>query len=428
VVWLGLCGGRAWGQLEFEGPPIDYGKQPATDRVARLGTALESGGLALEPEGKFGLLPAVLKALDVPQDSQTLVFSKTSFQLHKISPGRPRALYFNDDVYVGWVQGSDLIELAAADKDQGAIFYTLEPNSEGKPRVLRDQGQCLICHASSRTQSVPGFLVRSVYSTPAGRFVTGTPTFVTDHSSPFQERWGGWYVTGQHGDMRHLGNVTCTDESKPGWIDPEVGANLSELPSRVRPASYLQPSSDLVALMVLEHQTQMHNWLTRAGFEARTAAFQDRGINEALGRPLDFESESTGRRIASIGEKLVRYLLMADEFQLTAPVSGSSSFAETFSQRGPKDAEGRSLYQLDLKTRLLKYPCSFLIYSEQFDALPDRVKSYIGARLHAILLGPEPVKGYDKLSVADRQAVAEILAETKGDFWRQFVVVAGPAS
>ncbi|MGN6545786.1 MAG: hypothetical protein ACTHK7_12105, partial [Aureliella sp.] len=194
LFWLAMGTVPAAAQLEFEGPPIDYGKQPSTDRVAQLGKALEGGALALEEDGKFGLLPAVLKALEIPAESQTLVFSKTSFQLHKISPGRPRALYFNDDVYVGWVQGSDIIELAAADKDQGAVFYTIEPDSQGQPRVLRDQGQCLICHASSRTQSVPGFLVRSVYSTPAGRFVTGSPTYVTDHSSPMQERWGGWYV------------------------------------------------------------------------------------------------------------------------------------------------------------------------------------------------------------------------------------------
>ena len=175
LVWLVASDSPARAQLDFEGPPVSYGKQPTTDRVARLGEALEGGKLALEEDAKFGLLPAVLKALDVPADSQTLVFSKTSFQLHKISPGRPRALYFNDDTYVGWVQGSDIIELAAADKDQGAVFYTIEPDATGEPRVLRDQGQCLICHASSRTQGVPGFIVRSVYSTPAGRFVSGSP-------------------------------------------------------------------------------------------------------------------------------------------------------------------------------------------------------------------------------------------------------------
>ncbi len=412
---------NTYAQLEFESAPIHYGKEFTSDRVAALGKRLESGELKLDRDAKHGYLPAVLKALQVPESSQTLVFSKTSFQLHKISPGRPRALYFNDDTYVGWVQGSDIIELGATDDKQGAVFYTLEPNSDDQPRVLRDQGQCLICHASSRTQGVPGFLVRSVYSTPAGRFVTGTPTYITDHTSPFEERWGGWYVTGKHGAMRHLGNVLCVDENRPGWIDPEEGDNLSVLPDRVRPSSYLQPTSDLVALMVLEHQTQMHNWLTRASYEARTAAYQDRGINEALGRPLDFESESTGRRIASIGEKLVRYMLMVDEFQLTSPVSGQSCFASEFSKRGPRDSKGRSMYELDLQKRLFKYPCSFLVYSEQFDQLPERMLTYIGERFGEVLLAEHPPKGFESLSDSDRHSIAEILADTKPEFWNKYV-------
>lgn len=418
-----LASAPAWAQLEFEGQPIEYGKRFTSDRVAEFGAKLTSGEIKLQSDGKQGLLSAVLKALDVPPESQTLVFSKTSFQLHKISAGRPRAVYFNDDTYVGWVQGSEVIELGSTDREQGAVFYTLEPDKDGNPRVLRDQGQCLICHGSSRTQGVPGYLIRSVYSTPAGRFVSGSPTYVTDHTSPFDERWGGWYVTGRHGSMRHLGNVLCTDENKPGWVDVEEGDNLLELPSRVRPTSYLRPTSDIVALMVMEHQTQMHNLMTRCSYEARTAAYQDHGINEALGRPLDHESESTGRRIASVGEKLLRYMLMADEFELTSPVEGSSGFAQSFSARGPHDAKGRSLYQLDLNKGLFAYPCSFLVHSTQFDALPDRVKQYLGKRLAEILNSDEPtVKGFERLSREDRKAVAEILAETKPEFWQGYVV------
>ncbi len=298
VVWLVVTPAVAKAQLDFEGSPIQYGKTEVSDRVAKLASQIDSGQLKLESDSKFGLLPAVLKALDVKPSTQTLVFSKTSFQLHKISPGRPRALYFNDDTYVGWVQGSEVIELASSDKDQGAVFYTLEPDAEGKYRVLRDQGQCLICHGSSRTQGVPGYLVRSVYSTPAGRFVTGSPTYVTDHSSPFSERWGGWYVTGTHGDMRHLGNVTCIDERREGWLDVEEGDNLLQLPTRVKSESYLQPGSDLVALMVLEHQSQMHNWLTRANYETRTAQYQIVASTKHLAEPRI--TKASRRRDASL--------------------------------------------------------------------------------------------------------------------------------
>lgn len=408
-------------QLDFEGPPIQYGSEPSHDRVARLAAALESGKTQLQDDERWGLLPALLEALEIPRESQTLVFSKTSFQLHKIGPDRPRAVYFNDDTYVGWVKHSKLLELGAADKDQGGVFYTLEASQLARPRLIRDQGQCLICHANQRTQAVPGFLVRSVYSNPVGHFVSGTPAYVTDHTSPFQQRWGGWYVTGSHGGMSHLGNVVCKDEALPGWLDPKEGLNQRSLPDDISPDEYLEPSSDIVALMVLEHQTQMHNFITRANFETRTAAFQDAGINKALERPKDFQSDSTVRRIASVSEKLVRYLLMADEFMLSSPVTGSSRFAKQFSGRGPHDSHGRSLYALDLKKRLFQYPCSYLIYSENFDALPDVVKVVVGRRLKEILMAEGDIEGYAKITEEDRQAIVGILKETKADFWDMYI-------
>jgi hypothetical protein len=408
-------------QLDFEGPPIHYGAEPSRDRVARLLENLEQKKIELKEDERWGFLPALLNALDIPQESQTLVFSKTSFQLHKIGPDRPRAVYFNDDTYVGWVRNSGMLELGAVDDKQGAVFYTLDLNEHAEPRIARDQGQCLICHANQRTQAVPGFLVRSVYSNPAGHFVSGTPAFVTDHSSPFQQRWGGWYVTGKHGDMPHLGNQVVKDESLQGWLDPKAGSNWLELPKEILPDEYLQPSSDIVALMVLEHQTQMHNLLTRASFEARTAAYQDSGINKALDRPIDFQSESTERRIASVCEKLVRYLLMADEFELSSPIEGSSRYAVQFSRRGPKDSQGRSLYALDLQTRLFRYPCSFLIYSEAFDAMPEVIHQAVGKRLNEILLADETVNGFERLSSDDRTAIAGIVKDTKADYWKKYV-------
>ncbi len=409
-------------QLDFEGPPINYGTEPSRDRVARLMEALEQGKIELKVDEGWGYLPALLDALEIPRESQTLVFSKTSFQLHKIGPDRPRAIYFNDDTYVGWVRNSRMLELGAADGEQGAVFYTLESSDHvAKPRVVRDQGQCLICHANQRTQAVPGFLVRSVYSNTAGHFVSGTPAYVTDHSSPFQQRWGGWYVTGKHGDMPHLGNLVVKDESLPGWLDPKAGLNRNELPENILPSEYLQPSSDIVALMVLEHQAQMHNLITRASFEARTAAYQDAGINKALERPIDFQSESTERRIASVSEKLVRYMLMADEFDLSSPVEGSSQFSDLFSRRGLKDVQGRSLYELDLQKRLFRYPCSFLIYSETFDAMPEVIHRTVGKRLKEILLAKETLNGFERLSSDDRAAIAGILKETKADYWKKYV-------
>ena len=405
-------------QLEFEGAPINYETAPVSDPVAMLQQKLDRGDAALMWDETHGWLPSVLEQLNVPQSSQLLVFSKTSLQLRRIMPSRPRALYFNDESYIGWVQRGDVVEVSTVDPRQGAIFYSLKQQITDSPKFVRDRGQCLICHASSRTKGVPGHLVRSVYPSRDGQPHFGLGTITTDHSTPFEKRFGGWYVTGTHGEMRHLGNAIADDNRKDP-IDPEPGANMESLGRLVRTAPYLQPTSDLVALMVLEHQTQMHNLITRASFETRRAKHHDAVMNAALKRPAEYSSESTGRRIASAAEKLVEYLLFADEFRLTSPVAGVSDFAEEFSKLGPHDSKGRSLREFDLQTRLFRHPCSFLIYSEAFDAMPEPMLDAVYSRLVEVLNRTAESVGDDTfpdLSHADRIAIREILAETKPEF------------
>ena len=399
----------------YERPPIDYLNTEVHDPVARLNQKLASGEVTLDYDPKHGFLPAVLQALEVPISSQTLVFSKTSLQLQKISPRLPRALYFNDEVYVGFCQRGDVLEFAATDDWQGATFYTLEQSAQEPPRFVRDQGSCLTCHASARTQNVPGYLIRSVYPNGAGHPILGSGTFTTDHTSPFKERWGGWYVTGQHGAMRHLGNKVFAkdDTSDP---DLESGANATQLDQWIKPDAYLTPHSDLVALMVLEHQTQMHNALAAANYETRQALHQSFEMNQLLGRPSDMISDSAQRRIDAVVEQVVRQLLFCDEFRLENPVSGSSPFAAEFASRGPFDAQGRSLRQFDLQTRMFRFPCSYLIYSGAFRHLPDLARTAIVTRLTQLLKSPEPAAGFEHLTHADRTAIWEILGETHPDF------------
>ncbi len=407
--------GRAMGQLEFESEPINYDTAPVNDPVHQLQGRIERGEVALRYDQSHGYLESVLELLDVPVSSQMLVFSKTSFQLRKITPRRPRAVYFNDDVYVGWVQGGDVVEISSADPQQGAIFYTLKQEPSDAPKFVRDRGQCISCHASSRTLGVPGHLVRSVYSDRGGQPLFGAGTFTTDHRSPFKERWGGWYVTGSHGKHRHMGNVFAADRDQPEQLDIEAGANVKDLSELVNVSPYLGPDSDIVALMVLEHQTRMHNLITRANFETRSALHYDRIMNEAMGRPLDHRSDSARRRIQSAAHKLVDYMLFCEEFPLEDAVRGTSAFEAEFMARGPKDQKGRSLRDLDLVTRLMQYPCSYLIYSAPFDQLPESVKEQVYQRLHEVLSGIEANAEYAHLSAADKQAILEILADTKDD-------------
>ena len=402
-------------QSDFERPPIDYRNAEVHDPVAQLGAKIESGELKLEYDAKNGYLASVLKALDIPISSQTLVFSKTSLQLHRISPRRPRAIYFNDDVYVGFCQHGDVLEFASTDPMQGATFYTLRQDDDSAPKFVRDRGQCLSCHASSRTQNVPGYLIRSVFADRGGQPIFGSGTFTSDHTSPMKERWGGWYVTGKHGRMRHMGN-TFFDQDDTHDADRDPGANLESLDQIVSTDAYLSPHSDLIALMVMEHQTQMHNALTAANFETRQALHQSFQMNELLEREPGYISESAERRINASADRVLKYLLMCDEFQLEDPVSGTSGFAEDFRAAGIKDSRGRSLRDLDLKTRLFRYPCSYLIYNAAFDALPDEVRGRVVVRLTDILEGRDDSPQYAHLSSSMRREILEILRDTQRDF------------
>ncbi len=200
-----------------------------------------------------------------------LVFSKTSLQRERISPKTPRAIYFNDEVMVGFCLRGSVIEISAADDGLGTAFYTLEQDREEKPSPQRQTDSCLLCHGSSSNQGFPGHLVRSLFVDWQGNPLLANGSFRTDHSSPLAERWGGWYVTGTSGGQKHMGNMICRGSKRPEEIDNAEGVNVVDLKDRFTISSYLAPHSDIVALMVLEHQAGMLNRLARAGLETRMA-------------------------------------------------------------------------------------------------------------------------------------------------------------
>jgi hypothetical protein len=426
----------AQGQDRFDLPPIRYSESIPNDPVASLRRRLAAGEVRLHRDPKFGYLPSLLKELNISPQSQVLVFSKTSLQIHKISPANPRALYFNDSVYVGYVPGSEILELAANDPQLGAVFYTLDgsggehelardpgPETEESKtntapcvddiKLVRDRGNCLSCHATTRTESVPGYLVRSIFPDRSGRPRTGASSFTTDYRSPWKQRWGGWYVTGTHGAMRHMGNTFAIDRSDPQKIDVDGGANLTELPTRVRTGLHLLPSSDLVALLVLEHQTRVHNLITRANYETRQAVALDEAMNQALERPAEYRSENTQRRIASAANALAEALLLIDEPKFEDAVSGTSGFREIFQTMGPVSSNGQSLRQLDLTERLFRYPLSFLIYTPEFQQLPAEVMGPVKERLR-VELSDGGIEGVRRglVQQSSRPEIRQILSDT----------------
>ncbi|MCA9246144.1 MAG: hypothetical protein KDA42_03485, partial [Planctomycetales bacterium] len=401
--------------------PINYMEEVPHDAIARLQHAIDQGEVSLDFDRDLGYLRSVLAALNVPESSQALVFSKTSFQLRRISPRTPRAIYFGDDVYVGWVHGGDVMEFSAVDPNLGANFYTLSQQDSSKPRFVRHTHECLQCHGSSLTKNVPGHVVRSVYTRPDGQPLLGAGTYISDHTSPLAERWGGWYVTGSHGAQRHLGNLLLNQVDDPAEVDLDRGANVTELASYFNTAGYLSGESDIVALLVLEHQAMMHNLITQANFLTRVALQEADVMNEMLERPDGYLAESTMRRIHNAAEPVVEYMLFCGEAPLTDPIVGTSSFAKDFAARGPHDSQGRSLRDLDLKSRLCKHPCSYLIYSKAFSELPEIVRERIYLRLWEVLSGQDTSEPFDHLTTTDRGAIVEILRSTKSDlpdFWR----------
>jgi hypothetical protein len=411
---------------DFENPPVSYYDSPSRDRVAVLWQDILAGKAELVADEKGSYLPSLLELLDVPVSSQCLVFSKTSLQINHISPRKPRAIYFNDDCYVGTVQGSNIIELTAIDDSLGSVFYTLELPSRQideapeRPTIIRDRGQCLSCHATTRTERVPGVLVRSVYADKAGRPRSGSSSYVSDHRSPFLQRWGGWYVTGSHGAMRHMGNVYAVDREDPQGLDMESGANLKKLPSEVSRSGYLSEESDIVALMVLEHQTRVHNLITRANYESRQATHLDKAMNQALGRAADYVSESTERRIAAVGEELVKALLFADEYELTDNVVGSKRFQDDFLSEGPVDSQGRSLRDFDLSQYMFKNRCSFLLLSKHFDGLPEPVMRVVKSRMTEVLVHGANIPHGVVIDDQQRAIIVSMLNELKPD-WLEVV-------
>jgi hypothetical protein len=399
-----------------DNPAIGYRDLGYRNPVARLQAQLAAGTRHLAYDPTTGYLPAILKAFDVPVSSQVLVFSKTSFQAARIYPHSPRALYFNDTIAIGHVRNGDVLELVATDPDAGVVFYTLDQTQGSSPAIIRRDDDCLTCHASPRTLGVPGLLVRSIHPDRTGMPLSRAGSFSTDHRSPLEQRWGGWYVTGTHGSARHMGNQLASDEA--GTLDADAGANVTDLTKFLNPDTVFTPHSDLVALMVLEHQVRITNLMTRVAWETRLALADHEALRVRNEAPSEW-SASIRRRIEGPAEVLVRSLFMLDEHQLTAPVAGTSGFAEEYSARGPRDRRGRSLYELDLTRRLYRYRFSPLIYSEQFAGMPPEVRTFILRRIHDVLAGQERSVQFAAVIDAERRALLAILRDTLSGFGDQ---------
>ena len=389
-----------------EHPIIQYAQRPTHDRISRLNSALAEATASLRFQEQGGYLRSVLDVLNVASESQVLVFSKTGVQRAATSPQSPRAIFFNDSVVVGFIPGARFLELAAHHPEQGVVFYTLEQSPTAKPEFTR-RTDCLTCHVSATTLEVPGLINRSTFARADGSVIGQLGFNLVNHRTPLLERWGGMYVTGTYtatpytGRKEHMGNVTMGGDPAGGptsssevfieWLNSDAAAR-----------GYPAHDSDIASLMVFDHQTHATNLLTRLNWETRVALSD--------GRP-DF----AGGALRALVDEVTDYLLFVDEAPPPARITPRAGFAERFLADARKDRQGRSLREFDLETRLLKYPCSYMVYTDAFERLPAGAKNAVYQRMWTILSGRDRAAKYSHLSASDRRAILAILRDTKKD-------------
>lgn len=411
--WIGLAcaclflaAAPAASAAQLGATPVQVpGDAELMDPIAVLQRAIDSGGVHLDFHPDRGYIDAVMSALDVPFASQTLVFSKTSFQADLISPDNPRALYFNDDVYAAWVPGGRVLEFVSIDPRYGTQFYTMEQIRTETPRFEREGARCINCHLPTRSDvPIPRLTVMSVVPNEAGEAL-GSNILVTTDRSPVGFRWGGWLATGARGDAHHMANFVLA-RSGNERVDIDAGSHLRSLDTG--PAAFLaENGSDVAALMLLAHQAEVHNRIGEAAFTVRALEAASRG---------GVLSERALEQVEEAVEPLVREMLFVDAAPLEGIGSADSPYARAFAAPGPRDGAGRSLRDLDLETRLLRYPLSYLVYTDAFDELPDRARDYAYGRFLEVLEGEDSSAAFAHLSDPDREAVLEILIDTKPSF------------
>ena len=412
---LGLLSAANAQDYAYEKAPFNYWSRELDNPITRLQKRLDEGKVVLPLGDEKALMAALLKELEVSPESQVVVFSKTSLQRDRISRQHPRSIFFNEQTYVGTVPGG-LFELTTMEKELGPIFYHLDANRPDRkvPRFDRTEN-CMSCHGGGTTDYLPGFVVRSVFPDEVGEPLYQAGTSLIDQNSPLNNRWGGWFVTGNTGNLSHRGNATATMLEGNAQLHSDGVFNQTNLDKFFDTKRYLRSSSDVVSLLVLEHQAGMHNRITKASYDVRGAIERRMDLLTELGeKPENGLSGSALSVAKSHVEKVLQFLLFAGEAALPeGGVQGSRATVDAFLERRIATKDGRSLRDLQLLNRIFKYRCSYLIYAEEWDSLPAPFLEMVYQRLFDILTSKEPVKGYEHLVASERQSILEILRETK---------------
>ena len=391
--------------IDFRSAPHNYLDWKPRDRFAMIKERIQQGEVKIDTSNDKAFLKSMLDALSIPASSQIMVFSASSLQSEIINPGNPRARYFNEDTYIGWVPGG-LIEIIAADPEMGPMFYVYDRLRPGGavPSVQRST-KCMNCHAGNATRRLPGLIAESLLVSRAGSSLETFRRDVQGHQIPLESRFGGWHLTGQHNISDHRANVMGIPNAGKNTIVPVEPGQYSDL------SLHLLPTSDILPNLIHEHQIGFENRLVYAIYTLRQLKHENKGLMGAAAKA----------EIEERAEEMARYITFAEEAKFPAKgITGDPAYAEDFLRDRKVTKAGISLKDLDMKTRMFKHRCSYMLYTDTWKEAPKELKDRVYYHM-ALYLRDQPDAQHAHIPAAERMAIRSILKETMNDlpsWWR----------
>ncbi len=358
--------------INFRSPIHSYLDQTPRDPFSKFVKKIEKGDIKLNFNSEKEYLLSLFEELNISPFSQLLVYSTTSLQLSRISPSNPRAIYFNDDIYLGYVPGGQ-VELIGIDPELGAIPYIFNlpiKDDLKHPSIYRSK-RCMKCHASEETKGVPGLLLSSVIPGPGGGTIDAFRRGIFGHSVPYEERFGGWHISGDHPFSNSWANYT-------GIMQGGIIKKIPNPPGRFFSWNkYLTKQSDAIPHLILEHQVGFTNLCISITYRFREIKNQGRQENGSGELNKFFKNET---------DALLSYILFQHEAELPKNrLSLDSQFVEDFENNRKSTDQSKLLRKLNLKDRLFELRCSYMLFSNSFRGLPLEIKKHLFEKLRFIL-------------------------------------------
>jgi hypothetical protein len=385
--------------VDFKNQIHRYHQITPRDPFSKFMEKVEKGVVMLNYKSDHAYLNSLLKELGISPYSQLLVYSTTSLQLSRISPRNPRAIYFSDDIYVGYVPGGQ-IEIIGIDPQLGAIPYIFNlPQAQDTthPKIYRSK-RCMNCHASKEMGGAPGLLVGSVIPGPGGGTIDAFRRNIFGHDIPFAKRFGGWHITGENPFPQSWANQTGMMKSG------QIHKILNPPGKYFTWDNYPVQGSSLIPHLLLEHQVGFTNLCIFATYKFRE-------LNDSK---EDFIQEQT--------DQLLSYILFEKEATLPESIIDKKTrYVMDFEGKMYPDSGQNSLRQLNLVSRILDLRCSYMIFSNSFSGLPIPIKNVLSQKLFNLLSSQQdklPSK-FSYLKKDEREKIKKILTAHWEGFGQQ---------